>query len=230
MNDFVVVVFSTEAKAREGLRELEALHREGTVTVFETALLQRDAGGATSVTRLGGVRDFAHAMVMDAVLANIEADVARGGAAVIAEVLEDSSAPIDTRMERLGGKVSRHSPREVVRAGIEPSAAAARAEIADVIAEEAGRNADLLDTKLGLDIQQAREKLQRTADKARQHLDHVKAELDAKLWTLEHQAARAKPEVRAVVDRRIRDVRQDLEERETKLRRAYDLTQEALRT
>lgn len=51
MNNIVVVVFPDEARAHEGLRALQELHREGNVAVYATAVLQRELDGELSVKR-----------------------------------------------------------------------------------------------------------------------------------------------------------------------------------
>jgi uncharacterized membrane protein len=49
MSKFVVVVFSDEDKAYEGVRAFEELHQEGTLTVYAGALVVKDAAGQASV-------------------------------------------------------------------------------------------------------------------------------------------------------------------------------------
>lgn len=49
MSKFVVVVFPDEAKAQEGARALRALHDEGSLSVYGTAVLVKDANGRVSV-------------------------------------------------------------------------------------------------------------------------------------------------------------------------------------
>jgi uncharacterized membrane protein len=49
MSEFAVVVFPDERKAHEGLRALEMLHEEGSVTLYASALVERDADGTLAV-------------------------------------------------------------------------------------------------------------------------------------------------------------------------------------
>jgi uncharacterized membrane protein len=51
MNRFVTVVVPDEKKAYECVRALEDLHREGAVTVYATAVVQREANGTLSVVK-----------------------------------------------------------------------------------------------------------------------------------------------------------------------------------
>jgi hypothetical protein len=67
------------------------------------------------------------------------------------------------------------------------------------------------------------------ADKARTKLEERKAELNSKLEALQVQAAKATPAVRSRIDQRIAALRQDFQGREEKLRRAYELSTEAIK-
>ena len=51
MSTFAMMVFEEEKKAYEGLRALQALHAEGSLTVWGTAVLQRDGGGRVSILK-----------------------------------------------------------------------------------------------------------------------------------------------------------------------------------
>lgn len=51
MSKFAVVVFEDEKKAYEGLRALEELHAEGSLTLWGTDVLRRDAEGGVSIVK-----------------------------------------------------------------------------------------------------------------------------------------------------------------------------------
>jgi uncharacterized membrane protein len=51
MNKFAVVVFDDEAKAYEGVRALQQLHDEGSITLYGTVVVARDAKGSLDVKR-----------------------------------------------------------------------------------------------------------------------------------------------------------------------------------
>ncbi len=51
MSTFAVMVFEDEKKAYEGLHALQVLHAEGTVTVWGSAVVRRDAQGRISVLK-----------------------------------------------------------------------------------------------------------------------------------------------------------------------------------
>ena len=49
MNKFVVLVLPDEAKAYDAVKALRELHQEGSVTVYGTAVVQRDANGSLTI-------------------------------------------------------------------------------------------------------------------------------------------------------------------------------------
>jgi len=265
MHNFVVVTFRDESKANEGVRALQALHREGSATVFATAVLRREPNGELAIEReskqsslgfgagavaggllglaggpagplagvaVGGMAgtfgDLLRYGVADEVVDVVQRDLLPGASALVAEVSEDSPEPIDRRMAALGGKVTRQARKDFVAGKVDEDTAGIRAELAEVSAEHAGVKAEALQSKIELDMDSARDKLQRTAAKLHTQIDHVRQEIDAKLAVLGDQAARANPEVKDQIQRRIIELRRDLEQREETLRRAYELTEAAL--
>lgn len=200
--------------------------------------------GAAAGAILGGtggiVRDVVHVEVSDEFLQAIEHELAPGDFAVVAEMSEDWVAPLDTRMQELGGEVVREE-RETFRDElIERRVRAEKAELArrkaeharrkaERAAERAGSKAEKQQQALNAEIDDARKKLAKMADKAERRLDDVKQEFSAKLQALQDQAARAKPEVRSRIDERIAEIRREFTDREQALTRAKELTDEALR-
>jgi len=51
MSEFAVVIFHDERKAYEGLHALQELHAEGSLTVYGTTVVQRDASGKLSIVQ-----------------------------------------------------------------------------------------------------------------------------------------------------------------------------------
>jgi hypothetical protein len=184
--------------------------------------------GATVGGVAGSWRDLLHAEVSDEFLEQVQRDLAPGGFGVIAEISEEWTAPIDARVQALGGTVIRESREVFVDDLLEKRADARKAELDGWKSKHAGKKTERMESNLAEEIEGARQKLQKTADKARERLEHTKEEMEAKLQSLQEQAAKAKPEVRERVQQRIADLRKDFEEREKKLTRAYEITQEAL--
>jgi uncharacterized membrane protein len=277
MSKFAVMVFPDEKKAYEGLHVLQELHAEGSLTLWGTDVLRRDAEGRISIVKrddqgplgtglgtlagglvglfggpvgavvgmavgatAGGVGDLVHLGVSEEFLAAVERDLAPGKFAVIAEISEEWVIPLDSRMEELGAKVVREDRLAFAEDALEKRVNAGKARLAQLKAEHAQRKAERSKERAGTkaeammqkllteEIEDERRKLENIAEKSEQRLDSAKQELAAKIEALRAQASGANPEVRNRIEQRIADVRNEFAEREQKLERARELTQQAL--
>jgi uncharacterized membrane protein/ElaB/YqjD/DUF883 family membrane-anchored ribosome-binding protein len=265
MNKFVIATFSDEAKAYEGVTAFRQLHDEGSITVYQTVVVKREADGKITTRQrtpqedIGGglgsllgaligafggpvglavgfvgggaagtLAGFTAGDVSEDLLEDVSKEMKPGMFAVLAEVSEPWSAPVDTRIRTLGGKVLRENRRDVVESILEKRSREQREWLDEKKADHQTKKAQRMQADVEQDIADARDKLQRTAEKAKQRLDQTKQEMDEKLKTLQQQAAKAKPEVKKEIDERIARIRQDYAEREKKLSRAWDAAQQAL--
>jgi uncharacterized membrane protein len=188
----------------------------------------------------GGVRDLVHLGVSDDFLAAVERDLVPGKFAVIAEISEEWIVPLDTRMEELGAKVDREDRVEFAEDALEKRVNARKARLAQLRAEHAQRKEErarertatkaeaMMQTLLTEEIEDERRKLERMADKSEKRLDRARLELSAKIEALLAQASGASSEVRSRIERRMAEVRSEFAEREQKLKRARELTRQAL--
>lgn len=186
------------------------------------------AVGLAAGGTVGGLGGYVHGQVSDEFLEDVTGAMNAGTFAVLAEVSEPWTAPIDARMAPLGGKVLRENREDAVDDLIEKRVEARRAYLDEKKVARQTRKAEKMQAHLDEDIADARDKLQRTADKARIRLDETKKELLEKLRTLEEQAARAKPGTKEQIEERIAEIRKDFAEREQKLAHAWEVAQEAL--
>lgn len=265
MNKLIAVVFPDEKNAYEAVHALQELHGDGSVTLYGSTVVQRQAHGSLSVEEktdqgplsvavgsvigaliglfggapgiiaglgagglIGGWGHYLHTDVSDEFLEDIARELRPGDFAVIAEVQEEWTTPVDTRMAQLGGKVVRESRKTFVEDLIEKRIKATKSEVETRKTERQSAKAEKMASELTAQIEDAAEKLARTADKARDRLERAKEEMNAKIQALQEQAANARPEVKTRIEQRIAEVRKDFSEREQKLNRAYALTQEAL--
>jgi uncharacterized membrane protein len=265
MSKYIVVTFPNQAKAYEAVSTFNALHMEGSISVYGTIVVKREADGTLTTQQrepeeaigaglgallgalvgvfagpagvavgmaagsmTGAVGGVVHADVSDEFLEDVTKQMMPGTYAVLAEVSETWTAPIDTRMEALGGKVLREYRGDVIDDILEKRAEERHARLADWKAKRAGSKAEHMETDVELEAMDVLDKLQRTAAKARRRLDDAKQELDEKLKKLEEQASKAKPDVKKDIDERIAELRHDFEARERKLYHALDVAQEAL--
>jgi uncharacterized membrane protein len=239
MSKFVVVVFPDETNAYEGLRSLQELHQETNATVYGTAVVQRGASGGLDVVQptdqgplAFGVRTLVNALRQAEVsgwdLSDLSRQLRPGDIALLAEVSEEWTDLLDRRMAQLGGRVMRVQHEDTTAELLRKRADATRAELAEWRAERAEVKVNAMDRKMTKRIDEAQRKLEATAETARLRLEETRLELDAKLKALEEQSAKAEPETRSHLERRIAQLRKDFTERAERLTRAFDLAQRAL--
>jgi uncharacterized membrane protein len=264
MDKMIVVVFDSESKAYEGSKALKELHDEGSITLYASAVIAKDAGGKVTVKEaadegplgtgiglltgsliglLGGpvgvavgayvgtfggmLYDLANVGVGEDFLAEVGRQLQPGKTAVVAEVGEDWSMPVDTRMEAAGGVVLRRGLGDVQDALIERDSDALEAEIAQLKAEYAQAKGDAK-AKLQAKIDATKAKLQATHDRAKAALEAARQKMDAKIKSLQEQAAKAKGDAKAKIEARIAEVQSEYKQRTDKLKKAWELTKQAL--
>jgi uncharacterized membrane protein len=266
MNKVIFVGFDTEQKAYEGNRALHDMHREGTLTLYNDAVVVKDPSGKVAVRRapdaepvgalggmltggliglLGGPIGAAVGLgtgtligaAFDLTKEGIDRDFVEdagvrlepGKAAVIAEIDEQWQAPLDTRMDGLGGKLVRRTQTQIEDAYLEREIETAQKELAvlesetlaEVTAaqtEKARKRAEKLQAK----IDAAKRKVQDKEDELAHKLEAVKGEGGQKIAVLEAQKATATAESAAALERRLADVRSDYERRTGRLQEVLD--------
>ena len=124
-------------------------------------------GAATGL--IGGMTaDLANAGVGDDFVDDVSQRLLPSTLAVIAEIQEDWTTPVDTRMESLGGQLFRRAVSDVKHHQHEENIAAMKADVAQMKAEHAQAHADRkgrleekinqLDSKIQAQLQAAKEK------------------------------------------------------------------------
>jgi len=265
MSTFVVSVFPNEAKASEGLHVFKELHGEGSITLYDSVVVERQADGtlatkerapteglmtgvgallgalvgmfggpagaligAAAGTAIGGGSAIVRGNVSDEFLEDVAKKMKPGDFAVLAEVSERWTGPIDTRIRELGGTVLRETRDDVIDDLMEKRAQSHKAAVEARKAERANVKAAQTEAKLDDQIQAARERLQRVADKAQDRLDETRRELEEKLEALDEQAGKATSEMKEEIQRRVAEIRKDFGERQKKLSKAFEIARQAL--
>jgi uncharacterized membrane protein len=100
------------------------------------------AVGATTGALVGSAYDLNNARVGDDFIDDVNKQLGPNKVALIAEIEEDWTTPVDTRMEALGGNVYRRSLSEVKQTQHEENVAALKADVAQMKAEQAKASAD----------------------------------------------------------------------------------------
>ena len=122
--------------------------------------------GATAGLFAGGMEDLNNARVGEDFIDDVRQELQPNKFAVVAEIQEDWTTPVDSRMEALGGKVYRRALSEVEQTVDDEEIAAMKADLAQLKAEHAKAHADRK-AKLQEKINQLDSKIQAQLEKAK---------------------------------------------------------------
>jgi uncharacterized membrane protein len=202
----------------------------GLLTGGLIGILGGPAGLAIGAT-VGGFTGFLFDLDKSGTGATFLDDVSKtltaGKAAVLAEMEESWTTPVDARLHERGGIVFRRLRSEVVED--------------QLVRESAAFDADLKalqdDLKQGIaedraaiqkDIEQVKKQMKGAQDQAKARLDQAKAETEARVKALQDQAKTATGLAKARIEKRIADAKAAFEARSQKLSQAWTLAKEAL--
>jgi len=151
------------------------------------------AVGASAGLAAGGAFDINNAGIGYDFIDDVTKVLLPNRVAVIAEIDEDWTTPVDTRMEALGGTVFRRALSEVKEQIHDESVAAMKADLAELKAEHAKAHADRK-AKLQEKINQLDTKIQAQLEKAKDRGQAMqrKAQAKAQVLKAKAEAARAK--------------------------------------
>jgi uncharacterized membrane protein len=148
------------------------------------------AVGATAGMAGGASFDLVSAGVGEDFIDDVSAVLTPGKVAVVAEIEEDWTTPVDTRMEAIGGAVHRRALSEVRHQVHEENVAAMKADMAQFKAEHAQARADRK-AKLHEKINQLDSKIQAQLQKAKDNRAAAEREAQAKVQVLKAKASAA---------------------------------------
>ena len=183
--------------------------------------------GLTTGMLLGSISDLLNIGVGADFLEKVSGELAPGKAAVIAEVDEDWVAPLNTRMEAIGGSVVREWRSDFEENEIAKETAARKAELAQLKAEMA-QSAAAAKATLQKRINDVRAKLDELSNEAMTKLQKLEKDTNAKIGALNAQLAKANAETKARIKQRLDELRADHDRRAAKLKQAGALIKEAL--
>jgi uncharacterized membrane protein len=147
--------------------------------------------GATAGLAVGGTVDINDARIGEDFIDDVKQQLQRNKFAVVAEIQEDWTTPVDTRMEAIGGKVFRRALSEVEHTVNEEDVTAMKADLAQMKAEHAKAHADRK-AKLLEKINQLDSKIQAQLEKSKQQRQAAEAQAKAKVEILKAKAAALK--------------------------------------
>jgi uncharacterized membrane protein len=231
---YAMGVIAKDASGKVSVKEAAEEGPLGTAVGLVTGSLIGLLGGPVGVAigagagTFGGILyDLAAVGVGEDFLAEVGGHLQPGKTAVVAEVGEEWSMPVDTRMEAAGGVVLRRGLGEVQDALLERDTDALEAEISQLKAEYAQATGQAR-AKLPAKIDAAKARLQATHDRAKAEIEAAKQKMDEKIKSLQEQSAKAKGDAKAKLEVRIAEVRSEYKRRSDKLKQAWELTKQAL--
>jgi len=148
------------------------------------------AVGASAGATLGGTVDFDKARIGDDFLDDVTKALSPNTFAVVAEIEEDWTTPVDTRMEAIGGTVFRRALSEVRDTVNHEEVAAMKADLAQMKAEYAQARADRKG-KLLEKINRLDSKIEGLLEKAKDRRQAAERQAQAKARILKSKARAA---------------------------------------
>jgi uncharacterized membrane protein len=185
------------------------------------------AAGATAGTLVGSLFDIVNYGVGEDFVMKVSDELAPGKTAVVAEIDEIWTTPLETRMEAHGGTVLRTWRADFEDEQIAKEVAAEEAEFEQLRAEYAQASADAK-AKVKAKLDQAKADLKEANARLQGRIDALDKEANAKIAALEKQVAEARADAKEKIRQRIAAIRADYEARSAKLKQAWALTKEAL--
>jgi len=182
--------------------------------------------GAATGTLTGSLFDLAELGVDEDFLSEVSQYLSPGKVAVVAEIDEEWVSPLDACMEPLGGIVFRRVRAAFIDAQIEREISANKAEIATLKAEY-NQAVGEAKAKLKAKLDAAQNRLQARRDLIKEKIEAFKREDEARMQSLQEQAAKARGEMKARLEKRIAEERADQQMRVDKLSKALQLVKEA---
>jgi uncharacterized membrane protein len=147
--------------------------------------------GAVVGLAAGSTADLNNARVGDDFIDDVAKKLTPTKFAVVAEIQEDWTTPVDTRMEAIGGTVFRRALSQVKDTVDDEDTAAMKADIAQMKAEHAETRADRK-AKLQEKINQLDSKIQARLEKAKERRKAAELRAKAKVEILKTKAAAMK--------------------------------------
>ena len=144
--------------------------------------------------------------------------LAPGRYGLVADVTEEWTTPVDSRMEQFGGVVFRRAKADMIEAQLEAELTAQKAELAALRAERAQAKAERK-AKIEGKLDECSTQLRALRERIKARAEAQRREGEAKVAALKEKAAMAKGDAKAGHEARIAEVRAWYDERVKKLER-----------
>jgi uncharacterized membrane protein len=147
--------------------------------------------GASAGLAVGAAADLNNARIGEDFIDDVTKTLVPNRVAVVAEIEEDWTMPVDTRMEAIGGSVFRRTLSDVKQTIHEENVAAMKADLAQMKAEHAKAHADRK-AKLQEKINQLDSRIQGQLQNAKDRREALERQAQAKVQVLKAKAEAAK--------------------------------------
>ena len=229
-----VAVIAKDASGKVSIKEAADAGPAGTVVGYLVGALIGVIGGpvgmlagAAGGTVMGSLFDLFNYGVGEDFVSKVSNELGAGKTAVIAEIGEDWTTPLDTRMAALGGTVLRTWRADFEDEQIANEIAQQKADFEQLRSEYAQARGEAK-TNLKAKLDQAKASLKGAEDRLQTRIDALDKEANAKIAALEKQIVDAQADAKEKIRQRVAAVRADYQTRSAKLKQAWALTKEAL--
>ncbi len=202
----------------------------GMLTGSFVGLLGGPAGavaGASLGAMSGAIADLSYTGVNLDFVDDVSKALTPGKVAILADVDEAWTTPVDTAIGQLGGKVFRRARQQVVEDQLVRESNEFKAQLGELKDELRQATAENK-AEVQREIDRIQQQLATTRTHERERVSQVKTDADARVASLRDQMSRANADRKARIEKRIADVKADLESRNAKLKQAERSVTEAL--
>lgn len=238
-NDATVTLYegAVVAKDPDGTVSVKDWEEEGPIGALTGMMLGSLVGmiagpvgmaiGATTGSLSGLLIDASRTGVNDEFLADVMDELSPGKFALVAEIDEGWTMPLDTAMEAAGGVLFRAWHNDVEDEQIDRDIQANEREFAE-LKEEWKQADEEAKQKLQVKIDAAKAKFAAMGERIRSKTESMKAEYDAKIEKLDKQIVKASDDFKSKLEKSRDDLKEDYAMRSEKLKKAGHLVAEAL--
>ncbi len=183
--------------------------------------------GAATGTLAGLLFDVSADDINTTFVDEVSNALANGKTAVIAEIDEAWTVPVDIKLDALNAIVFRRLKNEVADDQLERESEAISVEFKN-LKEELKEAKEEDKTRIKSAIAKLQIKAQATNELVKKKLDETKNQLDAKVNTMEVQMKNARERKKAKIEKRVHEVQEEFRLRTEKLKQASKLIGEAM--
>lgn len=264
MNKMLVAVFENENKAHEGLTTLKSLHENGDISLYASAVINKDVNGrvhlktaqdkdpvgtatglftgsligllggpvgvaigAATGSLIGLLFDEGHDSVNIEFVDEVSNAMTNGKTAIIAEIDEDWTIPVDTGLEPFNAIVFRRYRYEVVDQQLERESKAISDEFT-ALEEELKHVNEERKAKIKASLTRLKNKAQATNEMLNNKINDIQKELDGKVNAIQDQIKNANEKRKAKLQKRLGTIQEEYKVRVAKLKKASILINEAI--